>query len=263
MSGKQIIYKAFEWERLRIASEFNAQLMDHLRPHVKPGITTDEINQIVHDYTVSNGHTPATLGYMGYPKSCCISINEVVCHGIPDETVLKEGDIVNVDITSIVNGWYGDQSETFFIGNVSDEARKLVQVTFDSLFMAINVLQPGSSVIEIGEVILNYATEAGFGVVRQYQGHGIGREFHTDPGIPHYPVPSSERDILLPGMCFTIEPMLNAGTWKTVEDPSDGWTVRTKDNKLSAQFEHTILMTEEGPEILTLTKDGPQAGHKF
>ncbi|MFK7776605.1 MAG: type I methionyl aminopeptidase [Gimesia sp.] len=258
-----MIYKPFKWERLRLASQFNAQLMDHLRSHVKPGITTDEINQIVHDYTLSNGHTPATLGYMGFPKSCCISINEVVCHGIPDDTVLKEGDIVNVDITSIVNGWYGDQSETFFVGQVSDEARNLVQVTFDSLFMAINILTPGSSVIKIGEVIYDYAKEAGFGVVRQYQGHGIGREFHTDPGIPHYPVASSERDLLLPGMCFTIEPMLNVGSWKTVEDQSDGWTVRTKDNKLSAQFEHTILMTEEGPEILTLTKEGPQAGHQF
>ncbi|MCH9724131.1 MAG: type I methionyl aminopeptidase [Planctomycetes bacterium] len=263
MSGNPVIYKPFEWERLRIASQFNAQLMDHLRPYVKPGITTNEINQIVHDYTVSHGNTPATLGYMGYPKSCCISINEVVCHGIPDDTVLKEGDIVNVDITSIVNNWYGDQSETFLMGQVSDEARKLVQVTFDSLFLAINSLQPGSSVIQIGHVISDYAREAGFGVVRQYQGHGIGREFHTDPGIPHYPVSSSERDLLLPGMCFTIEPMLNAGSWKTVEDQSDGWTVRTKDNKLSAQFEHTILMTEDGPEILTLTKEGPQAGHQF
>ena len=263
MSGNPIIYKSYEWERLRIASRFNASLMDHLRPHVKPGITTEAINQIVHEYTVSNGHTPATLGYMGYPKSCCISINEVVCHGIPDETVLKEGDIVNVDITSIVDGWYGDQSATFLVGNVSDEARRLVQTTFDSLFLAINAIHPGSSVLDIGEVIYNYATELGYGVVKQYQGHGIGREFHTDPGIPHYPVSGAERDLLLPGMCFTIEPMLNIGTWRTVEDRSDGWTVRTKDNKLSAQFEHTILMTEEGPEILTLTKDGPQPGHRF
>lgn len=263
MSDSPIIYKSYEWERLRIASRFNAQLMDHLRPFVKPGVTTNEINEIVHEYTVSHGHTPATLGYMGFPKSCCTSINEVVCHGIPDDTVIKEGDILNVDITSIVDGWFGDQSETFLVGPVSDETRKLVQVTFDSLFLAIKAIGPSSRVIDIGEVIYSYASEFGYGVVRQYQGHGIGREFHTEPGIPHYPVAGSERDLLLPGMCFTIEPMLNLGTYKTVEDRKDGWTVRTKDNKLSAQFEHTILMTEQGPEILTLTKDGPQDGHQF
>lgn len=248
---------------LRAASQFNAELMDHVRPHVKPGVTTDQINTLVHDYTIGHGHIPATLGYHGFTKSCCTSINHVVCHGIPDETVLKEGDLVNVDLTSIVNGWYGDQSETFMVGQVSDEARKLVQVTFDSLWEGIRALKPGGTVYDIGEAIFNYATKFHYSVVEQYQGHGIGKDFHQEPGIPHFPHPKSRWDVLKPGTCFTIEPMLNAGKRDTVLDRKDGWTVRTRDSKLSAQFEHTILMQEDGPEVLTLTKDGPQEGHRF
>ena len=257
-----------EREGLRKSCQFNAQLMDFIRPHVKPGVATEELDRLIHGYTLDHGHIPATLNYGGsggnpFPKSCCISINNVVCHGIPDATVLKEGDIVNVDLTTIVEGWFGDQSETFAIGEISQTARDLIQATFDSLFAGIHAVRIEGSVYEIGQAILDLAGQRGFGVVREYQGHGVGRAFHQSPDIPHYPLASSRRQILLPGMAFTIEPMLNEGTWRTDDHEPDGWTVRTKDRKLSAQFEHTILVTEQGPEILTLTKDGPQEGNRF
>lgn len=252
-----------EREGLRAAGRFNAEVMDYVRPHVAAGVTTAELDRLVHEYIVGHGHVPACLGYHGFPKSCCTSINHVICHGIPDATVLAEGDIVNVDVTSIVNGWYGDQSETFLIGPVSDEARALVQVTFDAMWLGIDAVEPGGSVYAIGEAIFNHATKHKLSVVEQYQGHGTGREFHQEPGIPHFPHPKSRWDILKPGTCFTIEPMLNVGTRDTVLDRRDGWTVRTRDGKLSAQFEHTILMTEQGPEVLTLTNNGPQKGHRF
>lgn len=248
---------------LRAASQFNAQLMDFIRPHVQAGITTERIDQLVHEYTLDHGHTPACLGYHGFPKSVCTSINEVVCHGIPDQTELQPGDIVNVDLTTIVDGWFGDQSETILIEEVSDEARHLVQVTFDSLFRGIRAIKPHGRVAQIGHAIYGLAKQQGLAVVREYQGHGIGREFHQDPGIPHHPTAAAEREVIRPGACFTIEPMLNLGTWRTVLDKKDDWTVRTTDGKLSAQFEHTILMTEDGPEILTLTQHGPQEGHRF
>ncbi|MBL8820324.1 MAG: type I methionyl aminopeptidase [Planctomyces sp.] len=255
--------KEDERNGLRAASRFNAELMDYLRPHVKAGITTDELDRMAYDYTIDHGHTPACIGYHGYPKTICTSVNEVVCHGIPNAKPLREGDIVNVDITTIVDGWYGDQSETFLIGNVHAAAKRLVQTTFDSLFVGIRACRPGCAVIEIGQAIQTFAQAAGYSIVREYQGHGIGRQFHQDPGIPHFASFTSSRDILEPGTCFTIEPMLNVGGWKTRLDKRDGWTVRTLDGSLSAQFEHTILMTESGPEILTLTKNGPQEGHHF
>jgi methionyl aminopeptidase len=249
-----------EREGLRAAGRFNAELMDVLRPHVVAGTTTQELDEIAHTYTRDHGHVPACLGYNGYPKTICTSVNQVVCHGIPNETPLQEGDIVNVDITTIVDGWYGDQSETFMIGEVSEAAQKLVQTTFEALFLGIRACKPDCRVSAIGRAIQSFARGNGYGVVREYQGHGIGRDFHQDPGIPHFEDLASKRKILQPGTCFTIEPMLNIGGWKTRLDKADGWTVRTMDNKLSAQFEHTILMTEEGPEILTLTQDGPQEG---
>jgi methionyl aminopeptidase len=187
----------------------------------------------------------------------------VVCHGIPAEIKLQSGDIVNIDITSIVNGWFGDQSETFLVGDVSAEARGVTQAAFDCLYAAIDAIRPGCRVAEIGRAIVKHAHDLGYSVVREYVGHGIGRHFHQDPSIPHYPNRQSLSDTIEPGMCFTIEPMINVGTRHTVLDRSDGWTVRTRDGKLSAQFEHTILMTERGPEILTLTTSGPQRGHRF
>lgn len=259
--GKIPIY-ATEEERngLRAAGRFNAQVMDFIRPYVRAGVTTAELDRLVHEYTLDHGHTPACLGYGGFPKSICTSVNEVVCHGIPDETMLKEGDIVNIDITTIVNGWYGDSSETFMIGEVSETARRLVQVTHDALYVGIRAIKPFGRVNAIGKAIYQYAKQYGFSVVREYQGHGLGREFHQEPGVPHFPHPASYKDVVRPGTCFTIEPMLNVGEWKTETDKADGWTVRTVDRTLSAQFEHTILMTEEGPEILTLTQHGPQEG---
>ena len=260
---RKLILAEVERDAMRQAAAFNAEVMDFVRPHVKEGVTTAAIDQLVHDYTTQHGHDLACLGYQGYPKSCCTSINEVVCHGIPDDYALRSGDIVNVDLTSIVDGWFGDQSETFLIGDVSEEARQVTQTSFDCLYLAINAIVPGCRVAEIGREIVKHAHAEGFSVVREYVGHGIGRRFHQDPSIPHYPNRQSYSDHLKPGMCFTIEPMINVGTRHTQLDRKDGWTVRTKDGKLSAQFEHTILMTEDGPEILTLTKLGPQAGHQF
>ncbi|MCA9192004.1 MAG: type I methionyl aminopeptidase [Planctomycetales bacterium] len=252
-----------EREKMRAAGSFNSQLMDFVREHIAAGITTEAIDKLVHVYTLDHGHIPATLGYLNYPKSCCISINEVICHGIPDRTVLRDGDIVNVDLTSIVNGWHGDQSETFIIGRATNEAVAVVQAAFDCMHMAIDAISPGCTVSVIGETIVAEAQRRGFSVVREYVGHGLGEVFHQPPNIPHFPDRRSKQQRLLPGMCFTIEPMINSGTRFTQPDKRDGWTVRTRDGNLSAQFEHTILMTEEGPEILTLTSKGPQKGHQF
>lgn len=262
--GKQKLQLARpEREAMRKTGQFNGQLMDYVRSCVRPGITTGEIDQLVHDYTLQHGHIPACLGYQGFPRSCCTSINEVICHGIPGDDVLREGDIVNIDLTSIVEGWHGDLSEMFMIGEVQPLARALIQCAFDCLYAAIDHIHPESRVSDIGDAVLAVATNRGFSVVREYVGHGIGRAFHQEPTISHFPTRQSRKERLLPGMCFTIEPMINAGARYTVLDERDGWTVRTKDGSLSAQFEHTILMTEEGPEILTRTEHGPQRGHKF
>jgi len=227
-------------DMMRAAGRFNAQLLDVVRPHVKPGVETRELDKIIHEFTLDHGHVPACLGYGGeagaFPKSCCISVNDVICHGIPDAYELKPGDIANVDLTTIVDGWHGDQSETFLIGDDSD----------------------------ISEEALDYVQRNyGFGIVDKYVGHGIGTKFHQRPNVPHVPSAQSHRDRLHPGMCFTIEPMINGGTARSIIDQRDGWTVRTRDGRLSAQFEHTILMTEDGPEILTTTQNGPQPGFQF
>lgn len=268
MSRKRKQMEKAKRQGLRAAGRFNAELMDYIRPQIKAGISTAQIDELVHDYTVKHGHVPAPLGYetgggLRFPKSCCTSINEVICHGIPDEYVLKDGDIVNVDITSIVDGWHGDQSETFLIGNVSDEARALVQCAFDCLWAAIDAIQPNSRISEIGAAITQLAHPQGFSVVKDFVGHGLGRKFHQEPTISHVPTAEGRRQRLRPGVAFTIEPMINAGVPQGDQDERDGWTVRTRDRKLSAQFEHTILMGNEGLEVLTLTKDGPQRGHKF
>lgn len=248
---------------MRKAGKFNAQLMDVIREKIGVGVTTGELDTLIHEYTLDHGHTPATLGYLGYPKSCCTSINEVICHGIPDDTVLEEGDIVNVDITTVVDGWHGDQSETFLIGEVTEEKRSVTQCAFDCMHLAIDQLTPGCRVASIGETVVPEAHRRGYTVVREYVGHGLGRQFHLDPSIPHFPNRQSRIDRLFPGMCFTVEPMINSGSRYTKCDKKDGWTVRTKDGRPSAQFEHSVLMTEEGPEILTQTSDGPEKGHRF
>lgn len=257
------IYAEAERVRLRAAGRFNAELLDHLRPHVVPGVTTGELDQIAYDFTIAGGHKPACLGYKGYPKTICTSVNEIVCHGIPDDRVLRDGDIVNVDATTIVDGYHGDSSETFLVGECSIEARRLVQATFEAMHIGIRAIHPYVTVYEVGRAITEFARYAGYAVVREYQGHGVGREFHTEPGIPHFPYPSGMQQVLLPGMCVTIEPMLNMGTWRTRKVTRNGWPIRTADRRLSAQFEHTVLITEEGPEILTGTQTGPQPGHRF
>lgn len=252
-----------EREGLRAAGAFNARLMDVLRAEIRAGVTTDRLDRLAEQFTRDHGHVPACYGYHGYPKTICTSVNEVVCHGIPSKEPLRDGDIVNVDCTTIVDGWYGDCSETFLIGDVSDEARRLVQAAFDAMWVGIDTLKPYSSVIEIGFAIAKFGRMNGFGVVETFQGHGIGRQFHQDPGVPHVPFRKSRKDVLIPGVCFTIEPMLNLGVKETIGPLADGWTVVTSDRSLSAQFEHQILMTETGPEILTLTRHGPQKGHRF
>lgn len=260
-----------EREMMRAACRFNAEVMDAVRPHVQPGVTTGEIDRIIHAYTLQHGHVPACLNYPGesgaFPKSCCISINDVICHGIPGSYELKPGDIANVDLTTIVDGWHGDQSETFLIGDaseISDEARQVTQCAFDCLYLGIEATSPGCRISVIGQAIVDFVKRNyGFGVVDKYVGHGIGTQFHQRPNIPHVPSPQSQRERLHPGMCFTIEPMINGGTPHSKCDKSDGWTVRTQDGRLSAQFEHTILMTEQGPEILTMTKNGPKSGFRF
>ena len=262
-STKHLLLNDEQRNKMRLAGRFNAELLDHIRPQIQAGITTAEIDQLVHAYTTEHGHIPAPLNYRGFPKSCCTSVNEVICHGIPDQYALQDGDIVNVDITSIVDGWFGDQSETFLIGNVSNEARQVTQCAFDCLYAAIDILTPGCSIIEIGEAIVEVARPYNFGVVREYVGHGLGKSFHQEPSIPHYPDSRFNCMPLDPGLCFTIEPMINVGRFQGIIDPLDNWTVRTIDSKPSAQFEHTILMTEEGPELLTITEKGPRPGHKF
>ena len=252
---------------MRAAGRFNAQLMDFIRAQITPGITTQQIDDWVVQYTRDHGHIAACLNYPGekspFPKSTCTSVNEVVCHGIPGAYELREGDIVNVDLTTIVDGWHGDQSETFAVGQVDQESLRLMQSSFDAMHLAIDALEPNCRVSLIGDTIVAFIKRHyGFGVVEKYVGHGIGQDFHQLPNIPHVPTRQSRHDLLTPGVCFTIEPMINAGTKRTTL-LRDGWTVVTSDRKRSAQFEHTILMTEDGPEILTLTKDGPQKGHKF
>ena len=250
-------------DSLRAACRFNAEVMDFLRPHVRAGVTTREIDQLAYRYTIEHGHTPACLGYNGFPNTVCTSINEVVCHGIPSDEMLRDGDIVNLDLTTIVAGWHGDSSETFLVGNVTPQAKRLVQAAFDAMWVGIRAIKPFGRVIDIGRAIYRFSKDQGYEIVREFQGHGVGRSFHQEPGVPHFPDLQSGKAVIRPGTCLTIEPMLNEGVWKTEIDKSDGWTVRTQDRRLSAQFEHTILMTEKGPEILTLTKHGPQEGHKF
>jgi methionyl aminopeptidase len=257
----RLIKTAEEIEGMRRAGAFNGQLMDYVRPFVKAGVSTEEINTLVHEYTIKHGATPACLGYNGYPKSACISRNNIVCHGIPSpKEFILDGDIVNVDLTSIVDGFYGDSSETFMIGDVSKEARHLVDVTAHALILGINAAKPGAPLKAIADAIDPFARSQGCSVVRQYTGHGIGRKFHENFTVYHHIDPDCEAIILEPGMTFTIEPMINLGGYQVITDRKDGWTVRTKDGSLSAQYEHTILVTETGTEILTRTPSQSAAG---
>jgi len=234
---------------IRRSCQLTKEILDKLDHLIAPGITTDQINAWVHEYTVAHGATPAPLNYRGFPKSTCTSINEVVCHGIPDSTRLKVGDILNVDVTSILEGYYGDSSRMFLIGKVSEEARRLVRVTKECLYLGIEQVKPGNRFGDIGHAIQTHAEKHGYSVVRAFVGHGVGLQFHEPPNVTHYGRPHTGA-LLEPNMVFTIEPMINAGTYQ-VNILQDGWTTVTADGSLSAQWEHTVRVTEDGVEVLT------------
>jgi methionyl aminopeptidase len=238
-------------EKMRVAGRVAAQAMEAAAAVIAPGVTTDEIDRVGHEFLLDHGAYPSTLGYRGFPKSLCTSVNEVVCHGIPDSRPLEDGDIVNIDITAYIDGVHGDTDATYLCGDVDEESRLLVERTREAMMRGIKAAQPGREVNIIGRVIESYARRFGYGVVRDFTGHGIGTEFHSGLIIPHYDSAPAYNTVIQPGMTFTIEPMLNLGTheWEMWDDD---WTVVTKDRKRSAQFEHTILITESGNEILTL-----------
>lgn len=243
-------YTPDEVARIRAAGRVAAGAIEAAAAAIRPGVTTDELDRIAHEHVVAHGAYPSTLGYRGYPKSSCTSVNEVICHGIPDDTVLEDGDLVNIDVTAYLDGYHGDLNHTFLVGEASEEARLLVERTREALARGIRAVAPGRQVNVIGRAIESYAKRFGYGVVRDYTGHGVGRAFHTGLVIPHFDDPNATT-VIEPGMVFTIEPMLTLGTteWDLW---ADDWTVVTRDRALTAQFEHTIVVTERGAEILTL-----------
>ncbi|MQA86584.1 MAG: type I methionyl aminopeptidase [Streptosporangiales bacterium] len=247
--GESEIKSAETIERMRAAGRLAGQALELVGGYVKPGVTTDELDRIGHEFLCDHGAYPSTLGYRGYPKSLCTSINEVICHGIPDDTVLDEGDIVNVDITAYLDGVHGDTDATFCVGEVDEESRLLVERARNSMMRGVRAVAPGRPFNAIGRVIESYARRFEYGVVRDFTGHGIGTTFHSGLVVPHFDDPGLDL-VMQPGMTFTVEPMLTIGTIE-YDVWDDGWTVVTKDRKRSAQFEHTVLVTETGHEILT------------
>jgi methionyl aminopeptidase len=246
---------------MRTACRLAAEVLDHLTRFIKPGLTTREIDLIAAEFMKKQGTISATLGYQPsgyppYPASLCTSVNNVVCHGIPNEKPLKKGDIVNVDVTVIKDGWYGDTSRMFIVGEASIAAKRLVQVTYEAMWHGIVHVKPGVRLGDIGWAIQKFAESNGFSVVREFCGHGIGRNFHEEPQVLHYGKPGTLEE-LVPGMTFTIEPMINAGRRDVKEFGNDGWTIVTKDHSLSAQWEHTVLVTPTGYEVLTLSAGSP------
>jgi len=243
-----------EIDKMRVAGRLAAEVLEMIEPHVKAGITTAELDQICHDYIVNEQQAiPAPLDYHGFPRSICTSVNHVICHGIPNEKRLKEGDIVNIDITVIKDGYHGDTSKMFFIGNTSILAQRLAKVAYECMKLGIEKVKPGTHLGDIGHTIQQHAEAHHFSVVREYCGHGIGLKFHEDPQILHYGEAGTGIEIQA-GMIFTIEPMINAGK-RNVKLMKDGWTVVTKDRSLSAQWEHTILVTDTGYDVLTKRKE--------
>lgn len=237
-------------EKMRIAGRLAAQAREEVGRHVVPGVTTDELDRIGHEFLCDHGAYPSTLGYRGFPKSLCASVNEVVCHGIPDDRVVEDGDIVNIDITAFLDGVHGDTNATFLCGDVDEESRLLVERTQEALNRGIRAVKPGRQVNVIGRVIQAYAKRFGYGVVRDFTGHGISTHFHSGLVIPHYDEPYYDT-VIEPGMTFTIEPMLTLGTHEH-DMWDDGWTAVTKDRRRTAQFEHTLVVTDDGAEVLTL-----------
>ena len=248
------IHEDQDFASMRIAGRLAADTLDYITPFILPGVTTEELNTICHDFVSSKGATNAPLGYRGYPKSICTSINHVVCHGIPGDRTLKEGDVLNIDVTPVVNGWHGDSSRMYYVGNVSTKAKRLINITYDSMMRGIDTIRPGATLGDLGYAIQTYAENNRCSVVRDFCGHGTGQVFHSPPNILHYGQPG-EGITLKAGMIFTIEPMLNLGSWE-VKLLKDGWTAVTKDKSLSAQFEHTIGVTDNGYEIFTLSSKG-------
>ena len=238
-------------EKIRTAGNLAAQAIELAGSSIKVGMSTNELDVIVHDFLISNGAYPSTLGYRGFPKSCCTSVNEIICHGIPDDLEIQNGDIVNIDVTAYLDGFHGDSNQTFKVGNVSEEVSLLVDRTKESLERAIASVMPGRPINVIGRTIESYAKRFGYGVVRDFTGHGIGEAFHSGLVIPHYDAAPLYSNTMEVGMVFTIEPMLTLGTHEWDMWP-DGWTVATKDKSITAQFEHTLVVTESGAQILTL-----------
>ena len=243
--------------QMRVAGRLAAEVLDFIGPHVRPGVTTGELDRLCHDYMVNQqGTLPAPLnyappGYRPFPKAICTSVNHQVCHGIPGDRVLKNGDIVNIDITVIKDGYHGDTSRMFYIGEPSIAARRLCEVTYECMWAGIAQVRPGGLLGDIGHAIQTHAEKHGFSVVREFCGHGIGRRFHEEPQVLHYGKPGT-LDRLVPGMIFTVEPMINAGR-REIRELADGWTIVTKDHSLSAQWEHTVLVTESGYDVLTVS----------
>ncbi|QTH71176.1 type I methionyl aminopeptidase [Pseudoalteromonas xiamenensis] len=243
-----------EIEKMRVAGRLAAEVLEMIEPYVKAGVTTDELNTICHDYIVDvQKAIPAPLNYHGFPKSICTSVNHVICHGIPNDKPLKDGDIINIDITVIKDGYHGDTSKMFYVGSPTIQGKRLTEVTQESLYLAIRMVKPGVRLGDIGAAIQKYAEGFSYSIVREYCGHGIGAQFHEEPQVMHYGK-AGTGDVLKAGMCLTIEPMVNAGK-RHCKLLKDDWTVVTKDRSLSAQWEHTLLVTDNGVEILTHRKD--------
>ena len=255
MRNEQVILHGEDgFAGMRAAGRLAAEVLDMITAHVVPGISTEALDQICHDYIISHGATPAPLNYKGFPKSTCISLNHVVCHGIPGPKKLQKGDVLNIDVTVILDGWYGDTSRMYFVGDVPVKARNLCQITYECLMRGIEAAKPGNRLGDIGAAIQKHAEANRFSVVRDFTGHGLGRVFHCAPTVLHYGT-EGKGLLLEPGMIFTIEPMINAGKYD-VKILDDGWTAVTRDRSLSAQFEHSIGITEDGAEIFTLSPQG-------
>ncbi|MDZ7653349.1 MAG: type I methionyl aminopeptidase [Burkholderiaceae bacterium] len=256
-----VLKSAEEIECMRVAGRLASEVLDFIAPHVKPGITTGELDRLCHQYMVEvQGTTPAPLnyappGYRPFPKSICTSVNHQVCHGIPGEKLLKNGDVVNIDVTVIKDGFHGDTSRMFYVGEPSIAARRLCDVTYECMWLGIAQIRPGATLGDIGQAIQTHAEKNGFSVVREFCGHGIGRKFHEEPQILHYGR-AGTLDTLIAGMTFTVEPMINAGR-REIRELADGWTIVTKDHSLSAQWEHTVLVTPTGYEVLTTSAGAP------
>jgi len=256
------IKNEFDIEKMRVAGRLGSEVLDFITPHVKAGVTTDELDKLCHDYMVKVQKTiPAPLnyaphGHTPYPKSICTSVNHQICHGVPGPKVLKNGDIVNLDITVIKDGYHGDTSRMFCVGEPSIQAKRLCEITYECMWLGIDMVKPGATLGDIGHVIQTYAEKNGYSVVREFCGHGIGKKFHEDPQVLHYGKPGTGLT-LKPGMIFTIEPMINAGK-RDIKQLGDGWTIVTKDHSLSAQWEHTVLVTDKGYEVLTVSDQSPK-----